>query len=103
MGMYDYVDVEIACPRCSNKLNGFQTKYGPCLMHTLQFWEVDEFYCNCVKCGTFVKFVLPCRPNREIKIDDYDRVVTYLGIIGVEMHMESIKNLTKSSEENNGQ
>ena len=75
MGMYDYVEFKTKCPNCKKEIDGFQTKDGRCIMDTLNFWEVDNFYSSCECCGTWVTHTLESRPNRKITIKDYKMVV----------------------------
>jgi len=72
MGMYDDVKFEMDCPKCKTKLNNFQSKSGVCAMFQLDFWEVDNFYCGCPNCNTWVEFTLKERPNKKLKIKDYE-------------------------------
>ena len=55
MGMYDHVTYECICPRCHNKVDGFQSKDGPCVLSTLAPEEVDNFYTSC-NCGAWIEF-----------------------------------------------
>ena len=57
MGMYDEIDYECTCPVCKEKVTGFQSKDGDCLLDTLSPKQVDNFYSNCRKCGCRVKLV----------------------------------------------
>ena len=74
MGMYDYVDYTMPCPTCGNKVDGFQSKDGECLLSKLGIGEVDNFYTFCRTCGTWIEF------NRKIKrisdISDFEMTVT---------------------------
>ena len=54
--MFDDIKLEIDCPRCGTKVGNFQSKDGPCLMATLDFWEVNYFYSSCPKCKVWIKF-----------------------------------------------
>lgn len=56
MGMYDSIKYECVCPVCHSKVNGFQSKDGPCLLNMLQPTEVDNFYSPCSKCGCWLEF-----------------------------------------------
>lgn len=77
MGMYDEINFETTCPRCGEKVDEFQSKDGPCMLTTLEFWEVNEFYSSCRKCNTWIIYGLKKRPNRKIKIEDYKRSIRY--------------------------
>lgn len=56
MGMFDYVNYECVCPSCHNKVDGFQSKSGPCLMDTLEPDQVYNFYSSCEVCGAWIEF-----------------------------------------------
>ncbi len=75
MGMYDYVNFKMNCPRCKKDMGEFQTKDGICLMVELDFFEVRNFYASCENCSTWVEFTLKKRPNRELTIKDYEKRV----------------------------
>jgi len=70
MGMFDNVRFEMDCPKCGAKLSDFQTTEGQCIMGTLDFWEVRNFYTLC-KCGTWIEFTR----RSAVDINDYDMVV----------------------------
>lgn len=73
MGMYDDIKYEMACPKCGEKLDSFQSKDGSCELKVLEFWEVDNFYDMCDNCNTWVEFNL--RPNirrAPLPIDVYE-------------------------------
>lgn len=69
MGMFDYVNLEIKCPKCGAVVDGFQTKDNGCLMDELEYWEVNHFYSSCEKCGLWFDFV---RRTPKIPLSDYD-------------------------------
>ena len=77
MGLFDDIDFEIECPNCKTKMDDFQSKDGQCLMHTLKFWEVNNFYAGCPECNTWVEYTLKnkSRPNRKLTIKDYKKEV----------------------------
>lgn len=75
MGMFDDIKFEMNCPKCKTKLDNFQSKDGCCLLIELDFWEVNNFYCGCHNCNTWVEFTLKERPNRKLKIEDYKKEV----------------------------
>lgn len=56
MGMFDYVDVDVNCPNCGTKIEEFQTKDTDCTLAKVDVIEVDNFYGDCEKCGTWVEF-----------------------------------------------
>lgn len=75
MGLYDYINFKMNCPRCKKDMGEFQSKDGDCGMETLDWWEVDNFYTSCEHCRTWVEFTLGKRPNRKLKISDYDKSI----------------------------
>jgi len=45
-------------------------------MVRLDFWEVENFYCRCSKCETWIEYILSKkRPNRKLIIKDYDKTI----------------------------
>ena len=76
MGMYDNINFKIECPRCKKEIQGFQSKDGHCVMETLEFYEVNNFYASCSNCRTWIEFTLKGnRQNRELTIKDYKKEV----------------------------
>ena len=55
MGMFDYVNVMIDCPNCTETLKDSQTKSHDCLLSVLDSTEVDYFYTYC-DCGEKITF-----------------------------------------------
>jgi hypothetical protein len=49
MGMFDYVNVSMKCPKCEKTLE-FQTKASDCLLDLVDATAVDYFYAYC-SCG----------------------------------------------------
>lgn len=56
MGNFDWVDYECICPICRNKVDGFQTKDGKCMLEKLKFSDVHKFYSYCNTCGCSIQF-----------------------------------------------
>lgn len=76
MGMFDNVNFKMKCPKCRFLIDNFQSKDGSCLMVTLDFWEVGNFYGGCSKCNSWVEFTLKStRPNRKLTLKDYKKEV----------------------------
>lgn len=71
MGIFDYVAFEMDCPTCGEKMKGFQTKDGDVYMKTVNWWEVNNFYDYCEKCGTWVEFHRKQRTLDREKLLDY--------------------------------
>ena len=72
--MYDEIKYEMDCPKCGAKITGFQSKDGLCILATLEFWEVDNFYSPCPSCNAWIEF------NRKTSrqpspIEDYDMTI----------------------------
>lgn len=55
LGIFDYVDFEMVCPRCGNKITEFHTKDGDPYMNKVGFHTLLYFYGSCEKCGLLVK------------------------------------------------
>lgn len=55
MGMFDYVNFEMDCPKCGNKVLGFQTKSAYCVLERVDPVAIDNFYSSC-KCGNWIEF-----------------------------------------------
>ena len=70
MGMFDWINFEMYCPICGNKVIGFQSKSANCNLEYLDFWQVDNFYSSCEQCGTWIEFRL--KKDRKFTIDDYE-------------------------------
>jgi len=65
MGMFDNVSTpEIKCPKCDHIVTGFQSKDLDCLLDTVDFKQVDNFYCGCGNCGHWLSF------NRKNDVPD---------------------------------
>jgi hypothetical protein len=80
MGLFDYVNFKMKCPKCKRIIDGFQSKDGPCLMYTLEFWDVEHFYAQCLNedCRAWIEFTLKRsekghRPNRKLTLRDYSK------------------------------
>ena len=55
MGMYDYVNFKMNCPKCSEEVTGFQTKSAHCILDTVDPVAIDNFYTKC-SCGNWIEF-----------------------------------------------
>ena len=69
MGLFNYVDYECDCPRCGQKIEGFQTKDGDPYLVTVNPWEVNNFYSGCKGCGVWIEYVrkTPLEQGEELK------------------------------------
>jgi len=75
MGMYDDIKVneEVRCNHCNHVLTGFQSKDGDCVLETLEYWQVDNFYTSCENCGFWTEFTLPAERRRKIPLSAYGK------------------------------
>ena len=69
MGMFDYIKLTIKCPKCGARVDGFQSKDNGCYMTTLDYWEVNNFYSDCEKCGLEFNFN---RRTPKVPLSDYN-------------------------------
>jgi hypothetical protein len=69
MGMFDYIRFKVKCPLCGTLVQDFQSKDGQCLLETLEYWQVDNFYSYCNNCGNSIEYKLEER--RKIPLKDY--------------------------------
>jgi rubrerythrin len=77
MGCYDNIKFEDVCPKCKAKVRGFQSKSNYCLLANLEFWEVDNFYATCEKCGTHIEYTRN-KNSKRCPITEYTKVYTSL-------------------------
>jgi hypothetical protein len=56
MGMFNWVKLKIKCPVCGEKISGFQTKDGDLTCSEVDYFEINNFYSNCEKCGHWIEF-----------------------------------------------
>ncbi len=57
MGMFDYVDFVMDCPKCGEKVTDFQTKDKEQNLQWVHPREVENFYSSCNKCKVWIEFV----------------------------------------------
>jgi len=78
MGIFDSVNFKIKCSECGNVIDDFQSKDGDCLLNTLEFWEVDNFYSFCPTCNKRIEFTLKTEVSDRIrkKIDELRKSLT---------------------------
>lgn len=72
MGMFDWIKFKTQCPKCGNEVTGFQSKRAGCNLDCLEFWQVDNFYSSCDKCGTWIEFNLKEETRKKFTIKDYE-------------------------------
>ena len=70
--MFNYVNFIIKCPKCGSSIYDFQTKDGDLTLRTVEFFEVDNFYSSCDKCGVQIEYTLKPEIRKFITIDYYD-------------------------------
>lgn len=56
MGMFDWVNVEMDCPYCGEKLKGFQSKDGDCVLDIVDPDDLSYFKDFCKNCRRTVTF-----------------------------------------------
>ena len=58
--MFDWINVpDVKCPHCEFLIpsnSGWQSKDGQCVLETLQWHEVTNFYLSCPDCKKWVEF-----------------------------------------------
>lgn len=87
MGMFDYVDFEMNCPICGEKMKDFQSKSAACFMVMLDVDDVDNFYTSCAECGSWVEF------TRKVPISKNHITVTkYFDDVKKDFDMEVTNN-----------
>ena len=67
MGLFNYVNFAMDCPKCGTPLHGFQTKDGDCCLDTVEIEAVTEFYASCNKCKHWTEFtrIPPPEPHER--------------------------------------
>ena len=64
MGMFDYVNFNVACPECGANVGNFQSKDRECSMDTISPCEVFNFYAPC-ECGAWIEYTRPITHNNK--------------------------------------
>jgi len=54
MGMFNYVNFEMPCPKCGEMVRGFQTKDGHLSMDLVEIEAVVSMYSRC-ECGRWIE------------------------------------------------
>ena len=54
MGMFNYVNFEMPCPKCGETVRGFQTKDGDLTIDRVEIEAVVTMYSRC-ECGHWIK------------------------------------------------
>lgn len=78
MGMFDWINVTLLCPKCGRTIHGFQSKDGNCMLECLEFWKVDNFYSYCDHCEAMIDYTLKEDVKEKIRksIDDIRKALT---------------------------
>lgn len=56
MGLFDYVNFKMPCPRCGSEVGDFQSKSAGCDMVTVEPEAVTNFYSACDNCKAWIEF-----------------------------------------------
>jgi len=72
MGMYDNVNFKCSCPKCGAKVQGFQTKEGPCILSTLTPFEISFCYNSCPNCNSWIEIELDNPSERSFQAIAYE-------------------------------
>ena len=67
MGMFDWVNIKVLCPKCGRKIEDFQSKDGDCMLECLEFWQVDNFYSYCIDCDAMIDYILKEDKRKKIE------------------------------------
>ena len=67
MSVFDWVKFKTKCPNCKKLVTGFQSKDGYCLLESIDFRKVNNFYTSCDNCNTWIEYNLIIPKNRTIK------------------------------------
>jgi len=68
MGMFDYVNFKMPCPKCGSEIHGWQTKDSACYLDTVEPDSVNNFYAPCNQCKAWIDFtrhIPEDKPHRE--------------------------------------
>lgn len=65
MGLFDYVNFEMPCPKCGEKMDDWQSKSGDCTMATVDPTAVAYFYGGCDKCRISFDFSRQTNPTKH--------------------------------------
>ncbi len=71
--MFDYIKIKVKCPVCGeiSKIDDFQSKDNGCSLGHLEYWEVDNFYHSCDKCGAWLSFNIKKNVRQALPISAY--------------------------------
>ncbi len=71
MGIFDYVNYKMDCPKCGKDVGDFQTKDCGGWFEKVEYWQCDNFYASCDYCNTWIEFTLK-REREPIPIEAYE-------------------------------
>ena len=72
MGMFDYVNYEAPCYRCTKPLDEFQSKDHECQLETLQPADVRRFYRSCPTCGAWNEYTVVATETYILRVRQDD-------------------------------
>lgn len=56
MGIFDWIVFEMDCPKCRERVKGFQSKDHDCELNYLLPHAVRRMYADCTNCGRRIEF-----------------------------------------------
>lgn len=56
MGMFDWVNVKMDCPKCGKLISGFQSKDSACCLDIIDPEYVSSLYTSCPHCKSWISF-----------------------------------------------
>lgn len=65
MGMFNYINVEIPCPKCGTTVDTFQSKDANCDLTSIDPTQVSNFYGDCPDCGYWIEMEREEQPKRR--------------------------------------
>ena len=66
MGMFDWINFEMDCPKCGKRVKDFQSKDSDCMFNLVAPDEVDNFYASCPGCLTWIEFCRHHKPREPL-------------------------------------
>jgi hypothetical protein len=72
MGSFNWVNVEVTCPKCGHSVKNFQSKDFDCDFSTVDPQQVSNLYASCPNCNYWIEFtrVVPYKPIRSIPYNE---------------------------------
>lgn len=56
MGMFDWVEFEAPCPKCGERVTGFQTKDRDNVLDCIPPVGLESFYTSCDRCDMWIEY-----------------------------------------------